>query len=213
MDRLDELADQIRDEMSATNAARDGALAISRQLIRACAETIRAAHREEYDAATARLADATALADELRTVTADHPDLYFAGYTQDGLKEYVEAHLVLALMRDQPLPAPADLHVVGATWLKGLSEAATEMRRRILDIIRHDGQLAEAERLLAAMDDIYTVLTTIDFPDSVTYGLRRQTDVVRGVLERTRGDLTLSLQQQTLARALARAEQARQSAS
>ena len=202
MDDLNAIADQIRAEMSAITQARDNALAASRSLIRACALSIRAAHRSDFDEARSHLDEAGQLAAELRATAANHPDLYYAGYTQDGLKEYVEAHLVLALIRQQPLPGPADLDVIGATYLKGLAEASTEMRRRILDIIRKDQQLEEAERLLAAMDDIYTILITFDFPDNVTYGLRRATDVVRGVLERTRGDLTMSLRQEKLQQAL-----------
>lgn len=207
MDDLNKIADQIRAEMSATTQARDNALAASRSLIRLCALSIRAAHRSDFDEARSHLDEASQLAAELRATADNHPDLYYAGYTQDGLKEYVEANLVLALIRQQPLPGPTDLDVIGATYLKGLAEASTEMRRRILDIIRKDQQLEEAERLLAAMDDIYTILITFDFPDNVTYGLRRATDVVRGVLERTRGDLTMSLRQQRLQQALQNIEQ------
>jgi translin len=91
------------------------------------------------------------------------------------------------------------------TWLNGLAEAATELRRRILDIIRHDHS-DEAEVLLQAMDQIYSILVTFDFSDSVTGGLRRRTDTVRAVLERTRGDITTSLRQTRLEAALASLE-------
>ena len=48
------------------------------------------------------------------------------------------------------------------------------------------------------MDEIYSMLVTMDYPDAVTNGLRRQTDLVRGIVERTRGDLTISLREQHL---------------
>ena len=131
----------------------------------------------------------------------DFPDLYFAGYTQDAIKEFVEANLTYALVRNQPLPRPEELGAESNTWLNGLAEAATELRRRILDIIRH-GHSEEAERLLDAMDQIYSVLVTFDFNDTITGGLRRRTDTVRAVLERTRGDITTSLRQAELEHAL-----------
>jgi translin len=136
---------------------------------------------------------------------ADDPDLCFAGYTQDGLKEFVEANVLLALVTGAPLPTPEALQVEASTYLRGLAEAATELRRTILDIIREDHS-EQAERLLEAMDEIYSLLVTIDFPDAITGGLRRSTDVVRGVRERTRGDLTMSLRQQRLQQALRRTE-------
>lgn len=189
------------------NAARDDAIARSRELVRHCSEAIRAVHRREWDAAQVKLETARAAANTLRAGVVDYPDLYYAGYIQDALKEVVEAFVTYAIVRDHPLPGLAELDMEIATYLNGLAEAATELRRFILDILRRqDGDSAEAERLLAWMDDIYDELVTFDFPDAITGGLRRQTDVVRSVLERTRGDLTMALRQQRLEAALARFE-------
>jgi translin len=127
--------------------------------------------------------------------------LYHAGYTQDALKEYAEANLVEALVAGEAFPTPEAIGVEPAAYLAGLGEAAGELRRRTLDLLRHD-DLAEAERLLGVMDDIYDLLVTVDYPDAVTGGLRRITDMVRGVVERTRGDLTTTHQQQALKAAL-----------
>lgn len=201
MDQLEQISDVIRDEFEEINAARDAAYQRSRELIRICARSIRAVHREEWETAVALVAEARAAVDELVGGVRDYPALYYAGYTQDALKEYVEAHLTYALVRDQPLPDHKTLGVESNTWLNGLSEAATELRRRILDIIRH-GHSGEAERLLAQMDEIYTHLVTFDFSDAITGGLRRRTDTLRAVLERTRGDVTTSLRQSELEQAL-----------
>ncbi len=132
---------------------------------------------------------------------ADYADLYHAGYTQDALKEFAEASITYALVTDHPLPDPDELGVEYAAYLNGLGEAAGELRRHVLDLIRH-GELERGEEILSMMDDIYGVLVTIDFPNAVTGGLRRTTDMVRGVLERTRGDLTMSLRQEKLQQAL-----------
>ncbi|MGD2077845.1 MAG: haloacid dehalogenase [Chloroflexota bacterium] len=203
--RLDDIAEEIREQFEVVNSARDNAYQQSRALTSICARTIRAVHREEWELTERLLAEAKAAVQRLKEGTSPYPNLYFAGYTQDALKEFVEANLTLALVRDSPMASPEQLGVEQNTWLNGLAEAATELRRRILDIIRH-GHSQEAERLLADMDGIYSVLVTFDFSDSITGGLRRRTDTVRAVLERTRGDVTNSLRQAELERALAAME-------
>ncbi|MCE2472270.1 MAG: haloacid dehalogenase [Anaerolineae bacterium] len=203
MNNLEQICETIRLDLEERNAARDKAIVLSRQLVRHCSESIRAIHRREWDVADQKLERVKTGAEELKSIVKGFPDLYHTGYTQDALKEVAEAHITLAIVKGEPLPSSADLGIESSTYLKGLGEAATELRRFILDIMRRaDGHSDEAERLLLAMDDIYDQLVTFDFPDALTHGLRRQTDVVRGVLERTRGDLTQSLRQQNLQRAL-----------
>jgi translin len=177
--------------------ARDQALKQSRLLTRCSANAIRAIHREESDLARDFLQQASQLVEALKQDLKDFPDLFFAGYTQDAIKEYVEANATFALITNNRLPSADDLEVECATYMNGLAESVGELRRRCLDILRQ-GYSLEAERLLSCMDEIYTLLVTIDYPDAVTNGLRRQTDVARSILERTRGDLTLSLREQKL---------------
>ena len=201
MDQLDAIADAIRANFTAKNAARDAALERSRTLIRHCANAIRAVHRDERALAQEHIAAAGEITAAIRADLAAWPDLYHAGYTQDALKEFAEANIVYALVGNEPLPTPEAINVEYAAYLNGLGEAAGELRRRCLDIIRH-AHSDEAERLLAAMDDIYSLLVTVDYPDAITGGLRRTTDLVRGVTERTRGDITTSLRQYQLQQAL-----------
>ena len=197
MQNLDEISERIRQSFDARTAARDRALAQARTLTRYCANAIRAVHRDEHDLAVSNLAEAKSLADGLRSGLAEYPDLFFAGYTQDALKEYAEASIVYALVNNSLLPYPEELGLEYATYLQGLAEAAGELRRRCLDILRH-GHSEEAERLLSHMDDIYAILVTMDYPDAITGGLRRLTDIVRGVTERTRGDMIISQRQDKL---------------
>jgi translin len=205
-DSLENIADAIRTEFEEINAARDMALSRSRELTRRCAATIKAVHRENWEEAQTGLASVREAAQELGNGVSDYPDLYHSGYTQDALKEYVEAFATFSLVHGESLPDRAELGVTGATYLNGLAEAASELRRTILDIIRH-GHSEEAERLLNEMDGIYNLLMTFDFPDAITYGLRRRVDSLRGVLERTRGDLTNSLRQEQMQGALKDLEQ------
>jgi len=206
MDNLEQIADQLREGFEAKNSARDDALSQSRALIRHCANTIRAIHREEWTEAMQGLETVRAAAGELLEGISHHPDIYQSGYIQDALKEVVEAFATYALVRSEDLPTPESLNVSPEAYLNGLCEAASELRRSVLDIIRHD-HTDEAERLLDAMDHIYNILMTFDYPDAITGGLRHRVDSLRGVLERTRGDLTNSLRQQKLQAALSQLEQ------
>jgi translin len=201
MEELESIAEGIRRYMEQIDGARDEAYQRSRSLIALCARSIRAIHREEWELAESLLAEARGATDNLVAGVRDYPDLYFAGYTQDAVKEFVEANLVYALVRQRPLPTPEQLGSEPNTWLNGLAEAASELRRRILDLLRQ-GHAAEAERLLDAMDHIYSTLVTFDFADQITGGLRRRTDALRAVFERTNGDVANSYRSTQLENAL-----------
>lgn len=201
LSELSQIIEEIRAELSAKNQVRDATLNRSRELIRYCALSIRAIHRHEWNEAEQLLATARNAAVVMSADLVNYHDMYEAGYTQDALKEVVEAHLLYAFVRGGEIPSPADLHVPAAAYLNGLAEAANELRRFVLDLVRL-GRCAEAEPFLSMMDDVYSHLVTMDFPDALTGGLRRSTDVLRGVLERTRGDLTVAVRQEELEAAL-----------
>lgn len=207
LDNLSPIMDHIRAELEARSAARDNAIRRSRELIRYCANSIRAMHRSEFDRARDLLDTARGVAVRMVKSVQAYPGVYHAGYTQDALKELVEARAVYAMLLRKPIPAPEDLgvQVDYPAYLNGLAEAASEMRRAILDTIRK-GDLERGETLLENMDEVYAAMTTIDFPRAVTGGLRRTTDTLRAVLERTRGDLTVTKQQEELRRALSEFE-------
>ncbi len=200
------VVDAITRGMEEFSRVRDDMLVRSRSLIRDCAHSIRAMHRHELEEAEKMLAAARQDAQAMVEPLADYPDLYHGGSTQDALKELVEAHLLHVFITGGPLVTPEELGVTGATYLKGLTEAATEMRRFALDLMRQD-RVEEAATYLERMDEIYSLLVTVDFPDAITKGLRRQTDVLRGVLERTRGDLTTAVRQEKMQAALQRVEE------
>jgi translin len=199
------IGDRVLQRLEAINAARERALAETRQIVRLSANAIRAVHRNDFEEASRLLGQAKTMQDALVTELASHPNIYWSGYVQDAQKEYAEANIVLGIISGSGVPDAESLGVEDAVYLNGLGEAAGELRRYVLDALRRS-DAASAERFLAVMDDIYGLLVTVDFPDAVTGGLRRTTDMVRGVLERTRGDLTVALQQRTLLDALDRAE-------
>lgn len=205
MQELEKIAEGIHKDFEAHTAARDQALTQARTLTRHCAQAIRAVHRNEKDVANQHLVAARELVQALRGSLQEYPNVYYAGYSQDALKEYAEANIVYALVDDGELPTPEELGLENATYLKGLSEAVGELRRRCLDILR-SGHSNEVERLLEHMNEIYAVLVTMDYPDAVTGGLRRLTDISRSLIERTRGDITISVRQERLENQLRKLE-------
>ncbi len=194
---LEVIAQRIRESFSAQDAAREKALPLCREVIRYSSITIRSVHRHEFDEARKTLAEAGRLLKEAEHHLTTCVELENTRFVLDAQKEYAEAHATLALATGLPLPDPDELQVEYAAYLNGLAEAASELRRYLLDGLR-SGDFHRGEELLSDMDDVYSVLVTMDFPDSITGGLRRTTDMLRGVMEKTRSDLTLSVQQKRL---------------
>ena len=198
---IDAIGQAAIDYLSLKHAARESALPKSRAAIRFCANSIRAAHRHDFALATELRTQAAKLLAEMANDLRDHQDIFFAGFVQDAQKEYAEAVSFAALTQQQPLPTPKELDIGYAPFLNGLAEAVGEMRRYVLDQLRR-GNFEHCEAYLNSMDDIYALLTTIDFPDAITGGLRRTTDATRGILEKTRGDLTTAVSQAHLERSM-----------
>ena len=198
---LEQIAAELRTDLEATNHAREEALRACREVIQFASRSIRALHRGELDQARTLADESKNRVDKVRMTLSEHPDLFHAGYVHDSQKEYVEAETMLAIVSETMLPSPAFLGVEIAAYLNGIAEAASECRRYVLDRLRA-GDIARAEAVLKVMDDIYFELVTFDFPDAITGGLRRTTDALRAVLERTRGDLTLTMAQHRLEIAL-----------
>jgi translin len=198
---FDGLGELVRAEFQARHTARERGLGLHRDVIRSSANSIRAAHRGDRERAAALIAEAKRLLAEIEAALRPHPEIYHAGFVHDCQKEFAEANLTFALLNDQPLPSPAELGVLLPAYLNGLAEAVGEVRRHVLDLVRR-GALERCEPLLQRMDDIYSLLVTIDYPDAITGGLRRSTDVARSILEKNRGDLTVAIRQQDLEQAL-----------
>lgn len=198
---LGPITDTLRAELDTKLTARESALSSSRSAIRACGNAIRALHRHESDVVAQLLDEAEAELTRARVALQRHPDMLYAGFVHDAEKEFAEARITSALVHDEKLPPVEDLKVSAQAYLKGMAESIGELRRHILDLMRH-GELERCEKLLGAMDDMYYVLVSMDYPDGITYGLRRLTDIARSIIERTRGDFTTSTIQSSLRAAL-----------
>lgn len=198
-----DLVEVVTASLTDANHAREIGLVACRRVIRASGSAIRAVHRGEPEAAGGFIAEAESALREAQAALAAHPAVAYAGFLTDAEKEYVEARITVALVDGSAVPSVADLAVMPQSWLKGLAEAASEMRRHLLDRLRA-GELDRGEELLAVMDDAYDALVTVDFPDAVTGGLRRTVDALRAVLERTRGDVTTTVLQTRLRESIER---------
>jgi translin len=197
MNNLDAMSEKIRAALAEKDEAREKMLPLCRDAIRYCSTSIRAVHRHEFDEAAKLVKTAKSVLSEAEKAAHEHPELAGTGAVRDAQKELAEANITLALVTGKAIPEPEELGVDVAAYLNGMGEAVGEIRRFLLDSMRH-GDLSRGEDLLAIMDDIYSMLVTMDFPDALTGGLRRTTDMVRGVLEKTRSDLTLAISQKNL---------------
>lgn len=196
-DDLNEIANSVREYLDAKHRARERVLPLTRDVIRLSANAIRAVHRAEFDKAEELIAKGRANLVEASESLVDHQDVFNAGFVHDAQKEFAEANCTLSLISGRPLPTPKSLGVMEASYMNGLAEAIGELRRHLLDSLRA-GDIDHCEETLQAMGDIYDVLVTMDYPEAVTLGLRRNTDAMRGILERTRGDFTMAANQRKL---------------
>jgi translin len=197
MTQIDTIAEKVRGSLEARHRAREAALALSREIIRTSANTIRAAHRGELERAREMLRGAKDAVEQIARMQAEHPEIYGAGYVHDCQKEFAEAAAFLALVGGGELPDPDELGVEYPAYLNGLGETVGELRRHTLDVMRQ-GRLEEADAFLGTMDEIYHVLVTMDYPDALTGGLRRTTDAARGIIEKTRGEIATAIRQEEL---------------
>jgi translin len=194
---LDQIMERVRADFTSKNEAREKALPLCREAIRFSANAIRAVHRDDFETAQTLVDKAGRQVATAKASLDGHADIYHAGFVHDSQKEFAEASITLALIAGRDLPTPESLDVELPAYLNGMGEAVGELRRHLLDTLR-TGDVERCEAWLGAMDEMYSVLVTVDYPDAMTGGLRRTTDSVRGILEKTRGDLTLSVQQRRL---------------
>jgi translin len=191
------VADTVRPVLDGRFSARERGLSNCRKVIRCSANAIRSLHRDQFERADELITEARMLLSEALDALADHPDILHAGFVWDAAKEYAEAELTRALFTERSLPMPVDLGIDPVPYLHGLGEAVGECRRRLLDRLRA-GELDDAETLLVMMDAIVDLLADLDYPDGMTSGLRRTTDVSRALVERSRSDLTATAVQERL---------------
>ena len=199
---LSQIGTEVIDELTKRNRDREQALSVSREVIRFSANAIRAVHRGDFDDARELIGKGAARLQDAEPIRMNSPQIFNAGFMNDARKEFTEANVTLAVISGADIPTLDDLGVDAAAYINGMAEVIGELRRYILDALRRDA-VDGCPEFMDIMDEMYGVLVTIDFPEGVTSGLRHNTDAMRGVLERTRGDLTMALRQHSLEARLA----------
>lgn len=198
---INEIAAEIQQDFEAKDKAREIGLSLSREVVRTCGTAIRHIHRGDIEKAAMLLEDARGALEDIDLQLADHPDIYYSGFVEHAQQEFVECAVVHQLLtkenNNDTLPSPQELGVTYAAYLNGLGDVVGELRRHILDLIRQDIP-QDGDQFLDIMDDMYSTLMMFDYPDAITRGLRRKSDVARSLIERTRGDLTNAIRQQKL---------------
>ena len=139
------------------------------------------------------IGESRAALDEGLAAVAEHADIRHAGYLQDAQKEYAEANLTMALghrhrtCRARPTSTSRTPPISAGCPTRSARAGGDS------SICFGEASVEQAERLLAAMEEMYGVLVTMDYPDAITMNLRRATDVSRSLIEKTRGDLSISV--------------------
>lgn len=206
LSRLEDTVERLRGYFDTLDQAREQAYVLSRQVVRASSVSIKHAHRMEMPEAREQLAEARQLTHQMLAAVGATPELRFGGFVHDSEKEYCEAAMTIAALNDEPLPTPEELGVYPVAWINGLAEVVGELRRHVLDLIRMD-RTEEAEKHLGNMDSIYHTILSFDYPNAISQGLRGRSDAARGLIERTRGDLTNALRASKLERRMKELEE------
>lgn len=188
-DILEKTGEKITKRLEEIEKARDQSYVLHREIIKLAGKSIKTVHMGEKEKAKELLEMARQKMVEANEAVEGLDEVPRSGFIHDAQKEYVEAAVTTAIVFGEDIPDPDEMGVLYSAYLNGISEVIGELRREVLDLMRHD-EWDKGEIFLEAMDDIYTFLVSMDFSDSITHGLRRSVDQARGILERTRGDFT-----------------------
>lgn len=198
---LEEISIRIRNNLELKDRIREEGLKISREIVRECRTASFALHGKNFEKASNSIEAAGKALKKLEARFEGHADIYHAGFVEHAQQEYSEVAVLYSLLKDegkaQNLPSPDELGVEYAAYLNGLGDVVGELRRHILDLIREES-FEKAEVFLGVMENIHETIMDFDYPDAITGGLRRKTDVSRSLIEKTRGDVVNAIQQKKL---------------
>lgn len=197
---LEGISVHIRANFEAKDAVREDGLKISREVVRECRTASFALHGEDFEKANASIKAAGKALEKLEILFRGHADIYHAGFVEHAQQEYSEVSVLYSLLKEEGekrIPSPDELKVEYAAYLNGLGDLVGELRRHVLDLIRKES-FERAEVFLGIMENIHAMLMDFDYPDAITRGLRRKTDVSRALIEKTRGDVVNAIGQKKL---------------
>ncbi len=189
MENLEEIGAELEAYLDEKERVREETLRVSREILKLSARTIAAMHRGAFvDGDVLRIID---LCKQLKKDLRDHKDMWHSGAVANSLQEAAEAAIVHALLKNERLPHPDDLAVTYPAYLLGLCDAVGELRRFALTALK-DGRTDDAEMYLERMDRIFAVISQYHYPKAIV-PVKVKQDQARGIIERTRGDVALSI--------------------
>ncbi len=194
---LKEIGDDIYAKLSVQNKARDLLIDEMHKVLKVTREAISAVHQGELKKAKKSITNAQSMMKAAQTHLEKLSQLPVIGLVHDAEGEVAEAALFLAFNIKQNLPGPEEIGVSEVGYLQGLGDLVGELRRYAIDSLIDDN-LKEAKRAFEEMEQIYATLLTFDFPRGLTPGVRRKTDIARGLIERTRADLSTAIENRRL---------------
>ncbi len=191
---------RIRENFEVKDSVREEGLKISREIVRECRTASFALHGQDFKKADSSIKAAGKALERLEIIFKGHADIYHAGFVEHAQQEYSEVSVLSSLLKEggeERIPSPDELRVEYAAYLNGLGDVVGELRRHVLDLIRKES-FERAEVFLGIMENIHAMLMDFDYPDAITRGLRRKTDVSRALIEKTRGDVVNAIGQKKL---------------
>ncbi len=187
---------KIIDVLDKLDEDREEILRKSRVIIKDCSIAIKSIHREENKSYQDIILKIKNELDVLKNLIIKNPG-HFYKYLKTPEQEYTEAIVLFSIIQNQKIPTHIDLNVDALHYILGLADVIGELRRYILDNIRKS-RIDVINDILEKMDELYTYLFSLDYPSGMTKDLRHKTDVARNIIEKTRGDITLSVQMNNL---------------
>ena len=190
MKNLDKIVDKIEKSIDDKDKIREQALRTSREIIIGCRKAIQCIHQNLMKDAKNNIRKSSTKLQKLYELTANHPELYHAGFVENAAQELVEANCLYSVMRGKDLPDPDELQTTYSSYLLGLCDLVGELRRTALDSIR-TGKAKKADNYLSMMEEIYDVIIRFDYPSGLI-PIKKKQDMVRNLIERTRGELAVA---------------------
>lgn len=190
MQELEKEVERLKQHFDEIEHERELAYSTMRELRRISTRLVRDMQRDMDLDIAGTFAECKQLADKLSA--APHQ----FGFIEEALIEYAEAAITHALLNNLPEPTMEALGCTERSYVLGLADAISELRRRVLTLMRKD-DLDGATRLFDLMDRLFLLLMVFDHTEAVL-PVRRKQDALRAVVERTRADLTSVICQKRL---------------
>ncbi len=190
MKNLDGIIEKIENHIGEKEKVREDALKASRDIIIFCRKGIQQLHRNQMEEAESYMKQASSRLAQLYEITMGHADVFHTGFVENAAQEYVEIQCLYNIMKGVDLPDPDAIQTTYSAYLLGLCDVVGELRRGALDFML-EGNTQKANEYLGYMDRIYDAIMSFDYPSALV-PIKKKQDMVRSLIEKTRGELVVS---------------------